>query len=201
MMILDACNTSAALDIDGAEKSYKALTLSDIPGENVSDLATVALKHIKIMSGAYALPAKLGTLLLLKVCKSSIETFNRNILNCYVDADAMETRYAPSFCATDPDYSKYGSIGICGYLQDEYGKIFKNGCWPALTDVQQPEGNNTTPETPTPSPTTSGDQPRADGRTCYTCGEHHLRPDCPRHRNSSGRGGRERRRWQSQCSK
>ena len=56
----------------------------------------------------------------------------------------------------DPDYSKYGPIGICGYLQDEYGRLFKNGRWPALTDVQQPEGNNITPETPTPSPATSG---------------------------------------------
>ena len=46
-----------AIDIEGAEKAFKALTLSDFPGENVSDLARVALKHIKIMSGAYALPA------------------------------------------------------------------------------------------------------------------------------------------------
>ena len=131
------------------------------------------------MSGAYALPAKLGTLLLLKVCKSSSKIFNRNTLNCYADANAMETRYAlknPTLCAADPDCAKYGPIGICGYLQDKYGKLFKNGRWPALTDVQQPEGNNITPKTPTPSPTTSGDEPLADGRTCYTCGGIHLRP-------------------------
>ena len=41
---------------------------------------------------------------------------------------------------------EYGPIGICGYLQDEYGKLFKNGRWPVLTDVQQPEGNNITLE-------------------------------------------------------
>ena len=76
MMILDACNTSAAINIEGAEKSFKALTLSDFPGENVSDLVTVALKYIKIMSGAYVHPPKLGTLLLLKMCKSSSDIFN-----------------------------------------------------------------------------------------------------------------------------
>jgi len=81
MMILDACNMPAAINIEGAEKSFKALTLSDFLGENVSDLATIALKQIKFMSRAYALPAKLGTLLLLKVCKSSSKIFNRNILN------------------------------------------------------------------------------------------------------------------------
>ena len=77
----------------------------------------------------------------------------------------METRYAlknPTLCAADPDYAKYSPIEICGYLQDKYGKLFKNGCWPALTDVQQQEGNNITPATPTPSPATSGDQPNLE---------------------------------------
>ena len=87
-MIVDACNTSAVIDIEGAEKSFKSLSLNDFPGENV------ALNHIKIMSGAYALPPKFGTLRLLKVCKSSSQIFNRNILNYYADADAMKTRYA-----------------------------------------------------------------------------------------------------------
>ena len=52
MRILDACSTSTAINIEGAEKSFNALTLFDFPGENMSDLATIALKKIKIMSGA-----------------------------------------------------------------------------------------------------------------------------------------------------
>ena len=76
MMILDSCNTSAAIDIEGAEKSFGALQLADFPGENVSALATAALKFIKIMHSAYALPPKLGTMLLLKVSKMSSKIFN-----------------------------------------------------------------------------------------------------------------------------
>ena len=55
VMILGACNTSASINIEGEQKSLKALTLFDFPGQNVSDLARFALKHIKIMSRAYAL--------------------------------------------------------------------------------------------------------------------------------------------------
>ena len=107
------------------------------------------------MSGAYTLSPKLGTFLLLKVCKSSSEIFNCNILN-YANVEAMERRYAlknPTLCAADPNYVKYGLIGVCRYLQDEYSKLFKYGHWSALTDVQQSEGNNASFTTPTPSPT------------------------------------------------
>ena len=89
----------------------------------------VTFKYIKIMSaGASPLPPKLGTLLLLKVCKSSREICNCNILNHSAEADAMETRDAlqnPTLCAVDPDYAKYIPIGVCGYLQD-------SGCTTAI---------------------------------------------------------------------
>ena len=93
----------------------------------MSDLATVALKHIKIMSRAYALPPKLSTLLLLEVCKSLREIFNCNILNHYADANAdataMETRYTLQYSTlstANPDYSPID-------LQGEYSKLSKNG--------------------------------------------------------------------------
>ena len=111
MMILNACNAFAATNIEGAEKSFKALTLSNFPGENVSDLATVAHKYIQIMSGAYTLPSQTW-------CLTSI--FNRNILNHYADEDPMRTRYAlkyPTLCAADPDYANK--------VQLEYVDIFK----------------------------------------------------------------------------
>lgn len=145
MMVLDACNTSAAIDIEGAGKAFDALTLSSFPGENVSALATSALKYIKVMKGAYALPPKLGTTLLLKVSKTSSEIFNRNILNYYADMDEMETKFYlkdPRLMEADAMYPTHGPVGCCGYIQDEYSKLFKHGRWPALTPVQVPEGNN-----------------------------------------------------------
>ena len=78
-----------------------------------------------------------------------------------------------------------------------FNLLCKNGRCPTLTDVQQPEGNNATSTTPTPSPAITssyGEQPREDGRTYYTSGSNYLRPDCPRHPDQllSGRGGRGR---------
>ena len=37
-------------------------------------------------------------------------------------------------------YAKYGPVGVCGYLQDEY-EFFKNFSWPDLSDIPIPEGN------------------------------------------------------------
>ena len=80
-MIIYACNNSAAIDIEGAEKAFTNLFLNVFPGENISDISTPALRHIKVMRGAYALPPKLGKTLLLKVCKTSSEIFNQSILD------------------------------------------------------------------------------------------------------------------------
>ena len=80
-MILDACNSSAVLDIDGAEKSFAQMTLSDFQGENVSSLATSALKFIKVMEGGYALPRNLSSSLIKKATTSSYEYFNRTMYN------------------------------------------------------------------------------------------------------------------------
>ena len=43
------CNTSAAIDIDSAQVKFEELLLTNIPGEDVSSLSTLALKYIKIM--------------------------------------------------------------------------------------------------------------------------------------------------------
>ena len=66
-MILDTCNTSAAIGIEGAEKAFTNICLNTFTCENISDIATTALRYIKVMRGAYALPPKIGTTLLLKV--------------------------------------------------------------------------------------------------------------------------------------
>ena len=84
MMVLDACNTSAAIDIDSAHVKFDELLLSNFPGQDVSALSTLAVKYIKIMMGAYNLPTKLATKLLLKVQKTETEIFNS--MSLYVNS-------------------------------------------------------------------------------------------------------------------
>ena len=67
MIIIDTCNTSSAIDIEGAETYFTNISLNDFPGENISDIVTNALRHIKVMCGAYDIYPKLGMTLLLKV--------------------------------------------------------------------------------------------------------------------------------------
>ena len=129
MMILDAYNTSTAIDIEGAEDAFKKLSLQSFPGENVSSLATTAIKFIKVVDRVYALPARLGSQLLLKTSSTlSRNIFNRNVLDRYNHVDEMERRYylnAPSLMKADTSYSDYGPIAICGFLQEEYSKLYK----------------------------------------------------------------------------
>ena len=123
-MVLYTCNNSSTIDIEGAEKYFTNLPLNNFPDEKISDIATTDIRHIKVMRGTYALHPKLGTTLLLKVCKTSIEIFNQNILNYYSDTNELETKYYPKdpcMMENDNGNSKYGPVGVCGYLQDEYG--------------------------------------------------------------------------------
>ena len=149
MMVLDACNTSAAIDIDSAEIKFNDLSLSDFPGQDVSSLSTLALKYIKIMMGAYNLPTKLATKLLLKVQKTETEIFNRNILEHYRVADELEREFAlkdPRLMLLDSRYPKYGPVGCCSFLQDEYSVLFTAKRWEATTSIL-PSGNLTSTTT------------------------------------------------------
>ena len=106
MMILDACNSSAVLDIDGAEKSFHEMTFSDFQGENVSSLATSALKYVKVMEGGYALPRNLSSSLTKKATASSCDCFNRTMYNHLDKANDMERRYQlkdSKLLRADPD--------------------------------------------------------------------------------------------------
>lgn len=120
MMVLDTCNTSAAIDIDITQVKFDELSLINFPGEVVSSLSTLVLKYIKIMMGAYNLHMKLATKLLLKVQKTETAVFNRNILEPYQVADELEREFAlnyPKVMLLDPQYSKYGPVDCCLFLQ------------------------------------------------------------------------------------
>ena len=124
MMVLETCNISLTMDIKEAENSFNDLKLSDYPGENVSALATDALKLIKIMSGSYALDVCIGSNLLKKVSSILSDYFNRTIFGHLDKAHRMEDKYMlkdPGLLKKDPLYSTYGPIAICGILQEEYG--------------------------------------------------------------------------------
>ena len=55
MMAFDTCLALASVDVEGANKKFKALTLTAFPGENVAAFALAALKILKIMQTAYAM--------------------------------------------------------------------------------------------------------------------------------------------------
>ena len=66
MMALDTCSASVQRDVAGAQAKFDDLTLDSYPGEDVTELATEALRLIHILSGSYALPLNLGSKLLKK---------------------------------------------------------------------------------------------------------------------------------------
>ena len=145
MMVLETCNISLTMDVKEAENSFNELKLSDYSGENISALATDALKLIKIMSGSYALDVRIGSNLLKKVSSTSSDYFNRTIFGHLDKAHRMEDKYMlkdPGLLKKDPLYSKYGPIAVCGILQEEYGRLYKEKDWPALTATLQ--SNNIT---------------------------------------------------------
>ena len=176
MMVLDTCNTSAAIDIEIAVIKFNELSLSNCPRQDVSSLSTLALKYIKIIMGAYNLPTKLSTKLLIKVQKTDTEIFNRNILEHYRVADELERGFAlkdSRLMLLDSRYPKYGPVGCCSFLQDEYSVLFIAKLWEATTSILL-FGNLT-------SSTNDGK------RKCFECGEDdRLRSKCPR----LGRGPR-----------
>ena len=128
MMILETCNISASMDVKGAQDDLEALELSSFAGENVSAFAITALKLIKIMSSAYSLPLRTGSDISRKTTKTSSEYFNRTIFTHLDIAYCMEYKYAlkdPALLKQDPLYPKYGPIGICGIIQEEYSRLYK----------------------------------------------------------------------------
>lgn len=142
-MVLEVANVSLTHDIGAAEVSFRALRLSSYPGENVSDMANDALKYIRVMQSGYALPVDLSSVLLNQVANSQSAYFNRTCYNALDQVRVMEKS-----CGRDKDprlitshtlYPKYGPVGICAFLQEEYGDLVKTHQWPALQS--RPQGN------------------------------------------------------------
>ena len=77
IMVLEMCNMPAAIDIKMAKAESYDLQFSNFPGENISQLAVLALKYIKVMKGGFNLPTDLGLTLLMKVSKTGTEIFNQ----------------------------------------------------------------------------------------------------------------------------
>ena len=137
MMVLEACNTSAAIGVKTAKSKFYELSLSNFPGENIAQFAVLALKYIKIMKGGFSLPTDLGSTLLIKASKTGTELFNRQVMDQYTMSDSLERRYEmkdPKLLLADPDYDKYGPVGCCSFLQEKYAIIFTQKRWTALLE-------------------------------------------------------------------
>ena len=163
MMALDTCNASVQRDIAGAQQRYENLTLDSFPAEDVTELATEALRLIHILAGSYALPLTLGSMLIKKVKSTSSEFFNRKMFALLDETRTLETKYKlldPAAMTKDPLYTSYGPYAVCAILQEEHGTLISDSDWPALA-TKLPE-SNTIPVTP--------DQPSTDKNVqCYKC--------------------------------
>jgi len=174
MMALDTCNASVQRDVAGAQARFDTLTLDSYPGEDVTELATEALRLIHILSGSYALPLNLGTKLIKKVTKTSSEFFNRKMYALLDNTRTLETKYRlldPATMGQDADYSKCGPYAICATLQDEHGKLIAGSDWPALA-TQLPESNSAP----------AGSSSAVTDFQCYKClqwGHKANDPQCP----------------------
>ena len=90
MVVLEACNISAAIDVKTANTKFYELSLSNFPGENISQFTVLALKYIKIMKGGFSLPTYIGSTLLMKASKTGTELFNCQAMDKYNHVDASE---------------------------------------------------------------------------------------------------------------
>ena len=165
MMILDICNSSADHDIEAATLLFGKLALADYPGENIESFTSEALRLIKIMQGAYALPYTLSSDLLNKVTSTSSEFFNRTVFTYLDKVSAMEDKVGasrdPKLITKDPLYKTHGPVALCSKLQQEYARFFKRpGGWPALSG-KIPQANYVKPLEPTDA--TRDDQPTDRG--------------------------------------
>lgn len=117
--------------------------MDSYPGEDVTELATEALRLIHILTGSYALPLNLGSKLIKKVTNTSSEFFNRKMFTLLDSARTLETKYRlldPATMGNDNDYTSYGPYAICATLQDEHGKLLADSDWPTLA-TKLPESN------------------------------------------------------------
>ena len=80
-------------DITGAQTKFDALSLDLYPGEDITELATEALRLIHILSGSYALPLNLGSKLIKMVSNTSSDFFNRKMHALLDSARTLETKY------------------------------------------------------------------------------------------------------------
>ena len=135
---METCHASTAMDVDSTSAAYDKLDLKSYVGENVGALATDALRHIKVMQTAYAIPVTVGSALLRKVAETSSTFFNSNVHVKLNSMLTMERKYKvlnPKDMVNDPSYRELGPVVLCGYLQDEYGLLVTDKDWPALRPV------------------------------------------------------------------
>ena len=79
MMALEASNMSAAIDIKITKVTFYNLQLCNSLEENISQLAVLVLRYIKVTERRFSLATDLGSTLPMKVSKTRTEIFNWQI--------------------------------------------------------------------------------------------------------------------------
>ena len=183
MMVMETCHhASTAMDVDSASATYKKLNLKSYAEENVGALATDALRHIKVMQTAYAIPVTVRSALLCKITETSSKFFNSNVHVKLNYTLTMERKYKvlnPKDMINDLSYHELRLVVLCGYLQDQYGLLVTDKDLPALTVV--PTQDNLSPIIDTSGSKTpekmdeTNKVKNAKGHKCFDCqSEYHL---------------------------
>jgi uncharacterized membrane protein YgcG len=187
-MALDACHASIERDFDGAMKALNDMSLDQFPRENISEFATFAQKQLQILMSDFALPIKMGSMLLNKVTTTESPVFNSVVMQHYLKVKEMEKKYVgynPTLLPKDPGYVKYGPVGSMEFIQDQHGTLLAENNWPATAQhlPQGPSGNATgDPVDINSDPGVkhgNGGRPIPPYIKCHCCGKNHYKTDCP----------------------
>ena len=126
------------------KKIFDSISLKDFPGENMSDLAIIALKCIKKINTGYDIDIKISLSFLKKVETIFSSYFSRNIHNELSIVKRLEMKYAlkdSKLLKVNPDYPTLDPIRLCGFIKEEYSVLFIEQDWPT-TESSLSAANN-----------------------------------------------------------
>jgi len=187
MMTLNVCHASFAFKLDDTAKNLSEMKLMDYPGENSSQFANEAQRMIKIKIGNYVFPYQLGSQLGREVCETQSTYFSRTMFSLLDKVLAMGKYHGPHRNPKLPenitDYVKFGPLGICVKMREQYADLVLLKSWPTLapkiTTADLGEVDN------------SIRKKNPNEYRCHICGsEYHLKYTCPEAKSSFVRGGK-----------
>jgi hypothetical protein len=90
MTPLEICNASQSYDIEGAQNKLDELSLDPYPVEDVTACAVLTHKQFKVVQSGYTPSFRSGSKLLLKLCGTECEHFNRQCMQSWTWSKSLK---------------------------------------------------------------------------------------------------------------